>query len=217
LGRLTNVEKARRAMEAANAPPLTGAISTDPVRPQIKQMTGFETAEEMRAALPENTSLGSPPMDGYTPAPKRSRRSKEEMAAARAAAGLDVDDPNMLDPRYKKAVENMRSGGLTTAVQAGFKTYAVVSKEPSWELQPDEDQKVDDFSYVLSKKYGVLDPTKHWIGMAFYFVALMGTLIFKRAAKLNAESWMKKLHGFFSSTEDETEKPEQKQPKQSEG
>ena len=208
MGRLTNEERARRA---AQAPPPGGAVQPDAIREPIKQMTGFATEQEMQAALPDNT-MTAPDAEEK---PRKPRRSKAEMEAQRAREGgsQTPDDPNMLDPRYKKAVEKMRSAGISTTVKSGFKTAAVVTGDQVWDLEKDEADDVDDFSYVVSKKYPIMDPTRHWLSMAIYFLALLGTLIFKRAAKANVASWMKTLTDWFSSEPEEKDAQEKENAK----
>lgn len=179
------------------------------VREPIKQMTGFSSAEEMSDALPENTMQSLFEGDGEQPRQKRKKRTKAEMAAWRASQGIpdpsasggpvnaSLDDPLMSDPRYRKAVEKMRTAGMTNTIDSGFSTAALITQDDDWKLAKEEREDVDDFSYVVSKKFPILDPTAHWLSMLIYFFAMMGTLIFKRAAKMNAETWMKKLHDMF--------------------
>lgn len=178
------------------------------VREPIKQMTGFSSAEEMADALPENTMQPLFDEGEGTPRQRRKRRSKEEMAAFRRSQGIPDPyapsspamagtDDLMSDPRYRKAVEKMRTAGMTNTIDSGFSTAALITQDEEWKLQKEEREDVDDFSYVVSKKFPILDPTAHWFSMLIYFFAMMGTLIFKRAAKMNAETWMKKLHDMF--------------------
>jgi general stress protein 26 len=53
-----------------------------------------------------------------------------------------------------------------------------------------------------------MDPSRHWVSMILYFIALLGTLIFKRAAKMKAESWMKKLSEWFGGEDEEPDAQE---------
>jgi hypothetical protein len=108
----------------------------------------------------------------------------------------------MMDPRYKKAVEKMRTAGLSNTVKTGFDTVAVITQEDDWKLEEEEVSDVDDFSYVCSKKFPILDPTRHWISMAIYFLALLGTLTFKRLAKAKGESFTKWLTELFKGEEE---------------
>jgi len=123
------------------------------------------------------------------------------MAAARGDVQPEID-PLMMDPRYKKAVEKMRTAGLSNTVKSGFDTVAVLTEDEAWELEEEEVSDVDDFSYVVSKKFPLLDPTRHWLGMAVYFLALLGTLCFKRLAKSKTSNMMKWLHDMFMGEEE---------------
>jgi hypothetical protein len=187
------------------------------VREPIKQMTGFSSEAEMAEALPDNTMVQA---NEEAPRPRKARRTKEEMATYRASMGIGtsepLDDPLMNDPRYKKAVEKMRSAGLSTTVKTGFETVGVITKdkEDIWPLKDDEFRDVDDFSYVVSKKFPVLDPTGHWWAMAIYFLALLGTLTFKRLAKSKSSNMMKWLTDLFTGPEEELDAQELENEKQ---
>jgi hypothetical protein len=199
------------ARKTQGAPPEGGAIQpADPnaVRTPIKQMTGDPDEIKMAESLPTNTLAGDPD----APVVRRKRRTKQEMASGRSIDPIE-DDPLMADPVYRAAVEEMRAAGLSGTVKGGFETVAVITKDDEWELQKDEVRKVDGFSYVLSKKYVVLDPTRHWIGMLAYFLALMGTFIFKRAAKIKGDEWLASLHSLFTGDEKDKDAQEREDEK----
>src|SRR5271170_4227270 len=158
MGRLSNEEKQKRIAAGTY---IEKPNNAPPVPLPIKQMSGFASEEEMKASLPSNTMQGSGE-EARTRRPRKAKAPEPEV------------DPLMSDPVYKAAVEEMRSAGLSTTVKAAFKTAAVATKDDEWELQRDEVKQVEGFSYVLSKKYDILDPTRHWVGMAIYFLALMG-------------------------------------------
>lgn len=166
--------------------PAEGGAITEPsvtpqVNDQIKQMTGFQDEGEMVSALPDSTSV---PSDLVEDKPRKKRRSKEEMARVRGESpSQPVGDPLMEDKRYQKALQNMNSDSGTGFVKTGFKVASLAKGDPTWQLQPDEAEKSDDFFYVLSKKYGWFDPTGSPITMAIYFVAMLGTFIASRVMK----------------------------------
>lgn len=203
MGKLSEERTRREAAQPSNA-----------VREPIKQMTGFESEAKMAESLPLNTMQADDGKLGFGEAPRRKRRTKAEMDALRSGQQPDID-PNMADPRYRKAVEKMRSAGISTTVKAGFETAAVATHDDAWKLAPAEVEDVEDFSYVVSKKYAILDPTQHWISMAIYFLALLGTLIFKRAAKQGAETWLKKITSWFTP-EEETKDAQERQEEKAE-
>lgn len=181
---------------------------SDPVRPQIQQMTGHTTEEEMAASLPDNTMT---PTEEEAPRRKYTRRTKAEMAAARGE--VPATDPNidplMQDERYRKIVEKMRGKTLTTTVTKGFEIAAVSTKDESWKLEREEVTEVDDVSYVLAKRYPVLDPTNHWLSMAVYSFAILGGLIFKRAGKAAVGGWIQSLMASLGGEEQEEDKKEE--------
>jgi hypothetical protein len=196
-------------------PPEGGAVQSEPVREQIKQMTGFASADELAEALPDNTMQPQGDEGDAAPRPRKPRRSKEEIARSRGVISLDLDpDPLMQDKRYAKAVEKMRTAGLSNTVKSGFDTVAVVTEDEAWELEAEEIEDVDDFSYVMSKKFPVLDPTRHWLGMAVYFLALLGTLTFKRLAKQKGNNMMKWLTDLFKPEEEELDAQQLEEQKQ---
>lgn len=173
------------------------------INDQIKQMTGFASPEEMAESLPENTMTAPIEEDR----PRKKRRTKEEMAASRGeSTSTTVElDPLMQDERYKKIVEKMRGKTLTTTVVKGFDVAAKATEDPEWHLEKDEVGEVDDISYILAKRYPVLDPTNHWLSMAVYSLAVLGGLIFKRAGKAAVGSGIQKLMAMLGGDEEEAE------------
>ena len=193
-----------------DAPPAGGAV-TEPVREQIKKMSGSQSEQEMADALPTDTMQA--PLPGMEDLTSTGRPRRPRGPNKPRGAPMEEVDPLMLDPRYKKAIERMRSAGISKTVKGGFAGAAVMTKDPDWKLDEEEGEEVDDFSYVVSKKYPLMDPSRHWISMILYFVALIGTLIFKRAAKMKAESWMKKLSEWFGGEEEELDAQEKENVK----
>lgn len=171
------------------------------VNEQIKQMSGFQNETELVDALPDTTTGTADPSDDK---PRRKRRSKEEMARARGeSTGEPIGDPLMNDKRYQKAIQNMNSDTGTGFVKSGFKVAAMAKGDQSWELQPEEAEKSDDFFYVLSKKYGWFDPTGSPITMAIYFVAMLGMFVSTRVMKGKGDDMYKQLSRWFGFGEAE--------------
>lgn len=135
--------------------------STTAVRPQIKNMVSPGTDEDFEKNLPTSTAQSENP---ETDPPRRKRRTKEEMAAARGEAGDKPIDPNMSDPRYAKIVAGMSSLG-------GKEAVAIACKATGKPLDAEEAQKVDDTFYVLAKKTQ-FNPADSWIGLLIYCVIL---------------------------------------------
>jgi hypothetical protein len=169
--------------KASNVPQPT---TETPVRPQIKQMTGHASETEMAENLPTDTMAGAPgsPEDE----PKRKRRTKAEMDAARGA-GASLDDPNMSDPRYKRIIEKTRAMGGVKIVKSGF----ALSGKP---LDQDEELDFDDYFYVVSKKVK-FDPASSWLMMIVWFAGLMCQAIAARVLKSKGEDLMKKVIEWF--------------------
>jgi hypothetical protein len=186
-------------------PPDGGSVQTEsPISASVSRMSGFSSEQEMKDSLPDSTLTSEPDEK-----PRRKRRTKEEILAAKGGAGnIAIDaDPNMSDPVYRKAVEKMRSAGISTTVKSGFKTAAIATNDANWELDDEEIDDIDGFSYVMSKKFPLMDPTRHWISMLLYFVALMGTMIFKRAVLSGEDSFLGKFTADFKKAFGFGEKP----------
>lgn len=175
-------------------PPAGGSVQpVDGVREVVKQMSGHASEDELRDSLPENTMTDATSEASEPAKPRKPRRTKEEMARLRGKEPEQELDPLMSDPRYAKAVGNMRSAGMKKTVVGGFDTAAKITKDEAWELEKDEVEQVDDFSYVCSKKFPILDPTAAWWTMAIYFFAMLGTFIAKRVAQTQGDELIEKL------------------------
>jgi hypothetical protein len=174
--------------------------SPDAVRVQVKQMSGHQTEEEMAESLPVNTmALES---EETAPVARRKRRTKEEMARARGEvpAGLD---PNFSDPKYVKALKDMQAFGGSSIVKGGFDVAALAMRDPAIKLQEPEEDRLDGYFYVMSKKYNVLDPTAHWFTMALYFFGLLGSFVFTRLAHKKGNEMIDQLTRWFGGKDEE--------------
>jgi hypothetical protein len=160
--------KAQWATEKAkkNSPPATppeGGTNGGgtPVRPQVKQMSGFKSAAELEAALPESTattSVGEPPK----------RRSPKVTAPP---------DPFANDVRYQRGIANMAGFGIPRLVRTGFDVAAIAASDEDIRLSDSEVLSVEDHLYVMSKHMNI----KMSLGMMWLlFVALLGELVIKR-------------------------------------
>lgn len=198
----------RKKSQPVEGGAVTEAPVTSQVNDQIKQMSGFQDAAELEAALPETTTG---PSETSEDRPRKKRRTKEEMAAARGGASIDpaLGDPLLLDKRYQRAIQNMNSDTGTGFVKSGFKVASVAKGDPTWQLQPEEEEKSDDFFYVLSKKYGWFDPSKSPVTMAIYFVAMLGTFIASRVMKGKGDDIYSSITRWFGlgATEESSDAP----------
>jgi hypothetical protein len=197
MGRLSNEERQRRA-NAANAQPQSA--TPEPVRDEVKRMSGFSSEDDMKASLRSDTN--QPTGDEK---PKRARRTKAEMEATRTAT---VADPNMADPRYKEAIAKMNAFGGPKLISGTFAAVGVAMGDRAIPLNTEEKADVDDYFYVLSKKYNVLDPTRHWITMAVYFFGMLGSFILTRVLGSKGNSLSKQIASWFGGEETKEETPE---------
>ena len=183
--------------------PEAGAAETSPpeVRQQIKQMTGHASAEEMADSLPMNTMIAS-----EEETPRRKRRSKEEIAASRAGTATSSTDPNMVDPFYREAIEDMRAFGGGSIIKGGFSTMGVALHDEKIPLTKKEEKRLDGYFYVMSKKYNVLDPSNHWFTMALYFFGMLGSFIFARIAEKKGEDMTQQVMRWLGMAKDEEKK-----------
>jgi hypothetical protein len=145
--------------------------SVTAVRPQIKAMVSPGSDEDFEKTLP--TSTADSIKEGSEP--KRKRRTKEEMAAARGevVSPAPVVDPLMEDARYAAIMADMTSGGGKEIVSFGFR----FSSKP---LSVKEEKKIDDMFYVIAKR-SKYNPAESWVAFGFYFVfAVLGPMIIER-------------------------------------
>jgi len=172
-------------------------MDPNPVRDEVKRMSGHANEQEMADSLPENTMLS-----GMEEAPRqrRPRRTKAEMDALRGQATPSAD-PLMADPVYARAVQDMQAFGGSGLVKGAFSTAAVAMKDEEIALQTPEEKRLDGYFYVMSKKYNVLDPTGNWFTMALYFFGMLGSFIFARVAKKKGDTLVKQFQSWFSSEE----------------
>lgn len=170
-------------------PPAEGASNgtSAPVRVQIKQMTGHANEEEMAASLPTNT------METPVDAPKRAYRKKTEAAVDR--------DPNMDDPVFVESLKKLQGYGVPRLVKGAFAVAEKAMDKDDIRLNRTEEGEVDAYFYVLSKKYGGLDPSKHWLSMLFYFTGMIGSFIVSRVME-NSESFQMTMGKFFNKEEE---------------
>jgi len=195
---------ARKPKTDSPAPTPDPAVK-DPVREQVKQMSGHATEAEMVESLPENTMTATP-AEELTPTGRPRRKNKPRAVAE------PTEDPLMTDPIYKKHVERMRSktgGGLVTG---GFKIASKVLDKPEVALTDPEQEDVKGCFYVASRKFGWgLDPTSSPWTMAFYLFGLIGTFVFSRVAAAKANEWTEQFKRWFKGEEETTLDPDAKE------
>jgi hypothetical protein len=156
--------------------PTVNAPVMEPVRDQVKQMSGFNNLEELKAAVPESTAT--------VPTPERKPRQKRVLEDA---------DPLMNDPKYRAAIGNMTAFGGKKVVASGFATAASALRDEKFKLNSEEEQVWDEFFYVVSKRSN-FDPTSPWF-LAIYAVVMILTQL---GSRLWERSGHKGLFEMFS-------------------
>jgi hypothetical protein len=141
-------------------------MGTQPIQPDVKKISGFESFAELRDAMPDDADLAG----ANTPRPgsgkKRGRRAK----VASVPSAPPPPDP-MTDPRYREACGNLSCFGGKKIIVRGFDSGAHFLKDESFKLNKEENQTWDDFFYILSKK-GALDMGKPII-LAITFIIIL--------------------------------------------
>jgi hypothetical protein len=199
--RLTDEEKARRAAlktsRTQGAPPAGGSVQPgEGVRPQVMQMTGHATEEEMISSLPENTNQPT----GDDDAPRRTRRPRQPRPVEPEA------DPLATDKRYQRAVGNGTFLGAPKIVKGGFSIAAKIADKEEIALNEDEAEEVDDYFYALSKRHPLGDPFATWYMSLLYFVAMIATLVGTRFAQAQGDEFQTRLARLFGYGPKEEEK-----------
>ena len=174
---------------------VTAPASVNPVRQQVKELSGFGNREDLKAALPDSTAVPSS-IPGEA---EKTRKPRQKKA-----------DEDVTDERYNRAVAGMTSLGGSRAIKTVFKSAAHVTKKDELKLDVEEEKLWDDFFYVVGKK-SQFDPTRPWY-LVLYAVVLLTEQIVTRLWALNSNSFANSLGKFFGLEEDEakTETPNQK-------
>lgn len=153
----TEATEVAKPSQPATGGSVTGSV---PVRPQVKQMSGFKSAEDLEKALPESTATGT------ADAPRK-----------RATKTPPVVDPFAGDARYQRGIANMAGFGLPRLVRTGFDAAAMIATDEEIRLSDAENLAVEDHLYVMSKHMNV----KMGLGiMWLLFATLLAELIVKR-------------------------------------
>ena len=158
-----------------------GAVTEplNPVREPIKEMLAGGSEDDFKASLPEQTSTeaDSSPEDA---APRRKRRSKAEIAAAK---GEGIPAP--VDKRLERAKQKCAGLGASGMVSAGF----TMAGKP---LDDQESEDVGDQFYLISAKVGA--SADSWLFIIVYTIALLAKLIMIRTELgEDVQKWLKEL------------------------
>lgn len=161
------------------------------VREPIKEMLAGGSDEDFKESLPDQTS-SEPSLDSPLESkPRKKRRTKEEMAAARGESAAPI-----IDKRLERAKGKCVGLGLAGIAEAGF----MASGKP---LDSQESEDVGDQFYLISNKLGGSGDS--WLFIIIYTIALLAKLIMIRT-ELGEEiqEWIKKM---FQPKEEPKEEP----------
>lgn len=132
----------------------------------IRDMLAPGSEDDFKDSLPDQTSTSDSGIPEET-RPRKKRRTKEEMAAAR---GEGQAAP--VDKRLERAKAKASGLGAAKLVASGFK----LANAP---LDDQEHEDVDDQFYLIANKAGV-DPTGSWIYVILYTLILLTRLVLSR-------------------------------------
>jgi len=125
-------------------------MSSSPIAREVKQVSGFQSFDDLRAAMPADPDA-TLPAEGATPAkPKRARRKTGSPSPT--ARPAPAPDPFMNDPRYREACAEMAAFGGKGMIIRGFDAGARALGDDTFKLNAKEERTWDNFFYVLSKK-----------------------------------------------------------------
>lgn len=136
-----------------------------PIAREVKQVSGFDSMADLKAAMPDNPDFEVIP-PGRTEPKKRARKPKVTLNAPSMKP-----DPYATDPRYQAACGRMAAFGGKGMIERGFDAGATVLNDPKFKLNEKEQLTWDDFFYVLSKKpmFDVGSP----IFLALFFIVTL--------------------------------------------
>lgn len=155
------IKKKDRPVEGA----AVGGGTQDAVREPIKDMLAGGSEEDFKDSLPEQTSDGDGSLE--PPAPRKKRRTKAEIAAAKG--GSPQAPP---DARLERAKAKASGLGGAQLVESGFR----LAGKP---LDVTEKEDLDDQFYLIATKAGI-DPSGSWLFVILYTVALLARLVLSR-------------------------------------
>lgn len=144
-----------------------GTEPANAVREPIRAMLAGGSEADFKDSLPEQTSTEDTGGSPEEQAPRRKRRTKAEIAAAKGEGA-----PAPVDKRLERAKAKASGLGGAALVKSGFQ----IASKP---LNSEEEEDVDDQFYLIANKAGI-DPSGSWLFVILYTVALMARLILSR-------------------------------------
>jgi len=164
-----------------------GGGESTTINQPIKDMLASGDDKSFLESLPEQTSTEE--SDEHKP--RKKRRSKEEMAAARGESPAPV-----VDKRLVRAQGKCAGLGLSSMASAGF----TMAGKP---LNAEEDEDLGDQFYLISNKVG--GNADSWLFIIIYTIALLARLIMVRTELgEDVQAWITKM---FQPKEEKQEEP----------
>jgi hypothetical protein len=151
----------------------------EPIRPQITQMFAPDI-DAVIAAAPESTNATATETP-VGPNGRKLRKDGTERAAKKSRKGTvvpDGDEP-MSDPRYRQAIAGMNFYGAPRVIKRGFKTVSVLANDSELDLQPEENDAIDNYFYAVSK-HATFDPMSNIFGRILLLILLIGEIVGSR-------------------------------------
>jgi len=138
------------------------------VRDEIKNLSGFNSDEQLESWLPESTVREAPLPD------MTSAAQTEYTPTGRIKKPRKKKDETEIDKRKERFKERATGLGGKSIIVTGFE----MTDKP---LDTDEDEELGDFFYVLSQKANI-DPSENWILMGLYFVFMLARFTISRTS-----------------------------------
>lgn len=160
-------------------------MSSSPIAKEIKQVSGFDSMADVKAAMPDNPDATG----AGTPAP--TRRTRKPRATPSPKSPGPVADPFLTDKRYQEACGRMAAFGGQGMIERGFDAGAAVLDDPKFKLNDKERLTWEDFFYVLSKKplFDVGNP----IYLALFFLVTLCAQLGWRIVERTESDFIKSL------------------------
>lgn len=141
------------------------------IQKEVKQVSGFVSAEDLLKAIPDNPDAAESKDSAGSASPSKVKKPR----AKRASAPVSAPDPFANDPRYQQACAEMAAFGGKGFIKRGFDSGARLLDDETFKLNPEEDRQWDNFFYVLSKK-PMFDVGKPLFLALFFVITLLAQL-----------------------------------------
>jgi hypothetical protein len=172
-----------------------------PIQKEIKQVSGYESADDLLRDIPDNPDAGI--KGSGEPSPK-----KKKPRGVKKTAPPVAPDPFANDPRYQEACAEMAAFGGKGFIERGFDSGARLLEDESFKLNEKEQRQWDNFFYVLSKK-PMFDVGKPLFLALFFIITLLAQLGW-RVLERSDSPFIQDLFKSKEQKEKESETPPEK-------